>query len=248
MTPLMQEMVDMTNSMTGWDNFGWVRSGNSLGWRSSFDDVDAMLLNVSSISPLLDRMMREAAIMDRLEVVGPAEHMERIKQNTARIAAAVANEDPKYFENLEDVQTGYFRKTPPAVVAPQAAESRPNTMCTMTPHYTIKDWNTARPLMQALLNKSNMEPGCTYYGWAKAGDKLHSRETFVDGAALEAHVAATRPLMDALVKTDAVALDRLELTGPATEMDKVKPLLEDLSPEYLALEGSSPSAQIEGSA
>lgn len=239
-------MLDLTNSLEGWDNFGWVRSGDTLGWRSSFDDVDAMLANVSSVTPLLDRMLRDAATLDRLEFVGPAQQMARIRQESAKIAAAVANEDEKYFENVEDLQVGYFRKPVPAL---EGVQAKPNTACTMTPHYNVKDWSTTKPMMQAILNKSNSEDGCTYFGWAKAGDKLHSKETFVDGDALKAHVTAVRPLIDAMIGSDAVTLDRLELTGPSEEIEKVKLLVGDLKPEFLAIEeGSFPKERIEAAA
>jgi quinol monooxygenase YgiN len=239
-------MVDVTNSIDGWDNFGWVRSGDRLGWRSSFDDVDSMLASVSSVTPLLDRMLRTAATMDRLELVGPKEHMARIRKESEKIAAAVSNKDEKYFENVEDLQVGYFRK--PAALL-EGVQVKPNNICTMTPHYTIKDWPTTQPMMQAILNKSNSEPGCTYFGWAKAGDKLHSKESFVDGTALEAHVKAVRPLIDAMVNSDAVTLERMEITGPSAEVDKVKLLVEDLKPEFLAIEEDSfPQERIEAAA
>lgn len=239
MTPLMQEMSELTNSMAGWNDFGWVRSGDQLGWRSSFDDVDSMLANVSSVTPLLNRMLREAATLDRLGFVGPVEQMARIKNETARIAASVANKNEHYFENIDDLQTSYFRKTPS--VAAGAQQVQQNTLCTMTPHYTIKNWSVAQPLMQSILNKSNLEPGCTYFGWAKGGDQLHSKETFVNGAALEAHVAAVKPLMNALISSNAVTLEHMEITGPSAEVEKVKHLVADLKPEILTLEQEGPS-------
>jgi len=242
---ILTEMLDVTNEMEGWDNFGWVRSGNRLGWRSSFDDVDAMLHHCRSITPLLDRMLCEACTMDRLEFVAPADQLTRIRNDTERIAATVANEDEKYFENVEDLQAGYFRKEPPLV---EGVLVKPNNMCTMTPHYTIKDWGETRPLMQSILNKSSAEPGCTYFGWAKAGEKLHSKESFVDGAALQAHVEGVRPLIDAMVNSNAVTLDRMELTGPKAELEKVKTLVADLKPDFLEIEDGTPQERIEASA
>lgn len=252
MDELMDEMMATTNQLEGWDNFGWSRMNDQLMWRSAFDDVDAMMANMAVVSPIINRMLAGPAMMDRLQFVSPANEMARLQNETRSMAAAVAGEPPEYFSDVEDVQTGYFRKSlPQAVTGTDQATATPNTLCTMTPHYSIKNWATAKPLMQELINESNKEPGCTYFGWAKTGAKLHSRETFVDGDAMRAHIEAVRPLMDRLSAGPAT-LERLEINGPSEEVAKVKALTADLNPEYYEMTkqvtGEGATARLEASA
>ena len=90
----------------------------------------------------------------------------------------------------------------------------------MTPHYTIKDWDAAQPIMQQIIDRANQEPGCTYFGWEKSGNMLNSRETFTDENAMRAHIENVKPLLDQLK------------SGPAKEIKKIKDAAASLDPEY----------------
>jgi len=219
--PIMQEMVDYTATLPGWDNFGWTRSGDRLIWRSAFDRADDMLMSFDELAPYINRLLAGPATMERVEFVSPSDQIAAIQKATASLANQMAAlTQPEYFETIEDVQTGFFRKA-------TASEGKgENTLCTMTPHYTISDWAAARPLMQGIVDKSSKEAGCNYFGWTKRGDTLHSLEAFVDGDALKAHVDNVRPLMDELQQGPA-ALERVEVHGPASELAKIKNAAKD---------------------
>ena len=151
-----------------------------------------MLTNFGSLSPLMDQLLAGPATMDRLEFVGPAAQLARMQAATERAANAFLKGTlaPEYWETVEDTQTGFIRKSIQPPPGASGSTSQANTLCTMTPHYKIQDWNAARPLMQSIIDKANAEPGCAYFGWTKSGDSLRSRETFVSGDAMKAHIEA----------------------------------------------------------
>eukprot|EP00614_Pseudopedinella_elastica_P020277 CAMPEP_0172652128 /NCGR_PEP_ID=MMETSP1068-20121228/243160_1 /TAXON_ID=35684 /ORGANISM="Pseudopedinella elastica, Strain CCMP716" /LENGTH=309 /DNA_ID=CAMNT_0013466533 /DNA_START=202 /DNA_END=1133 /DNA_ORIENTATION=+ len=270
MSPLMQDMLDQTSRLSGWDNFGWSRAGDRLNWRSAFEDIDSMMAMVDRTDNLMSSMLAGPSVLDRLDFVGPSNRMNRLVADMNRRFEHLTS--PDYFETLEekDVQTGFFRKDLPS---PEGALSRPNSLCTMTPHYEISDWNAAKPIMQAsvsfilsryllplpsllsgysftllylvgIIDTAYSEPGCTYFGWTKSGNKLQSRESFTDGEAMKNHLESVKPLMQAL-KSGPAKLERLEMSGPGPELEKIKAEAQSLNPEYFALEGGTPKQKIE---
>lgn len=230
--PIMQEMLDITSAMPGWDNFGFTRSGDRLYWRSAFDQTDDMLSSFSKLTPLMNRMLSGPATMDRVGFVSPADQMQRIQDQTMDLFRTGLTQ-PEYFKTVEDVQKGFFRKSTPTT------RDAINTQCTMQPHYTIEDWDTAKPIMQSIIDQSSKDPACTYFGFHKSGNKLHSQEAFTDGDAMKAHMNAVRPLMEQL-KAGPAKLERLEMHGPEPELSKVKDAAAALQiePEYFHATGA----------
>jgi len=200
-----------------------------------------MLTNFGSLTPLMNQLLAGPATLDRMEFVGPAAQLARIQAATEQIAneAFKGVATPEYFEMVEDVQTGFIRKAvQPPPGAAVGSSTQANTLCTMTPHYKIQDWGTARPLMQSIIDKANAEPGCAYFGWTKSGDELRSRETFVSGDAMKAHIEGCKPFLEALVAEGVAKLERLEINAPTPELEKVKTLAESLHAEKLEYFGA----------
>merc|ERR1712196_202655 len=56
------------------------------------------------------------------------------------------------------------------------------TLMTIQPTFTIKDWEAAKPIMEEFVERTKTETGCVYYGWTKVGDKLFCREAYNDAA------------------------------------------------------------------
>ena len=199
-----------------------------------------MLMNFGSLSPLMDQLLAGPASLDRMEFVGPAAQLARIQAATERAANASLRgaSSPEYFETVEDVQTEFIRKSIQSPPGAAGSTSQANTLCTMTPQYKILDWTAARPLMQAIIDKANAEPGCAYFGWTKSGDFLKSRETFVSGDAMKAHIEGCKPLLMALKAAGVAQLTHLEINAPAPELEKVKEIAASLQPDSLEYFGN----------
>jgi quinol monooxygenase YgiN len=235
-TPIFQEMLNEAASTPGWEHFGWSRAGDYVRWDTTFDDVESLLASFETISPLMNQLLADAATVERLNFAAPSTILSTVQSKTARSALKELRTKPVYYETVEDIQTGYFHK-------PEKGLSE-NT-CTMMPHFIIKDWKTAKPLMQEIIEAANDEPGCTYFGWEKSNNRLIARETFFDGDSMKAHVEKVRPLLDKLVAGPA-ELEKLEIHGPEIQVEKVKPVTDTFMPQYFqsnamqSTEGAAP--------
>ena len=77
--------------------------------------------------------------------------------------------------------------------------------------------------MAEFVERTKTEEGCVYYGWDVVGDKLFCRESYVDGKAVNAHLANVGPCIEALLAEGVAKLDRIEIHGPADQLELVKP-------------------------
>ena len=100
MSPLMQDMLDQTSRLSGWDNFGWSRAGDRLNWRSAFEDIDSMMAMVDRTDNLMSSMLAGPSVLDRLDFVGPSNRMNRLVADMNRRFEHLTS--PDYFETLEE--------------------------------------------------------------------------------------------------------------------------------------------------
>ncbi len=78
------------------------------------------------------------------------------------------------------------------------------------------------------------EPGCLYFNFTFNGDNMCCREAYVDADAVLAHLANCGEALGEFLKV--ADLVRIELHGPAEELEKLKPTFADFNPDYFALD------------
>jgi quinol monooxygenase YgiN len=82
----------------------------------------------------------------------------------------------------------------------------------------------------SFIEKTGTEKGCLYYDFTINGDEVFCREAYVDGDAALAHLQnVDENLKQAL---SISTLTRLEIHGPAAELEKMRAPLVTLSPAY----------------
>lgn len=113
-----------------------------------------------------------------------------------------------------------------------------STVCSIHPYFSIPEdmGDTVRSYCERFLEMASAEPGCIYYGFTFTGDELHTREAYDDAAALLAHLDGVGPLLGQMLEEGAARLTRVEVHGPAAELEKLREPLADLSPQYFTLE------------
>jgi len=203
--PLMQDILDRAALQSGIDDFGWTRSGEKLFWRSAFDDSDSMFAAFLAMRSSMNNLIRAGVEMDSIEFVGPSSSLSRIREDLENLLRDYEYAKPEYFETQNEFQTGYFRKSP-------ATNGSHKNLCLLTPHFTIHDWNKARPIMQQILDCAFTEPGSKYFGWAKSGNKLKSHKMFTDGKATREYLENVIPLIEQF-KAGPASLDKIEVHG-----------------------------------
>jgi hypothetical protein len=193
-------------------------------WRSTFDDVDRMNANFRLLSPLMSSMLAGPSSLSRIEVHAPETDFSQIQENMG--AGTIWSERSEYYANDNDFQTGFVSKQR-QIIPTEKASGEESSACTSQPHFTVKNWNEARPIMQEFVDNAAGQEGCTYFGWTRNGEKLRWQSKFADGSALLEHARLVKPLMERLGAGPAV-LERLEVHGPHDEVAKAKE-------EFLAL-------------
>ncbi len=58
-----------------------------------------------------------------------------------------------------------------------------------------------------------------YYGWTLTGNKLKCREAYVDGNAVNAHLANVGDCITALLADGVATLDTIEIHGPIDQLE-----------------------------
>lgn len=111
-----------------------------------------------------------------------------------------------------------------------------DTCCTIVPYFKAHPgkFEELRAGCDAFVEKTKTEPKCLYYGFSFDGDEMHCREGYVDAEGLLAHLENVGELLQkALTISD---ITRLEVHGPAEELEKLREPLAGLNPQFFTLE------------
>lgn len=85
-------------------------------------------------------------------------------------------------------------------------------------------------LLPAFVAATQPDTNCLYYEFTTHDDEIFCREAYVGGAAAFAHLTSVGPLLEQML---ALAdLTRLEIHGPAEELELMKPTLAGLDPAW----------------
>jgi len=111
-----------------------------------------------------------------------------------------------------------------------------DTCCTLVPYFKVADGKLAefKALCERFVALTRNEPGCMHYAFSFDGQHAHCREGYDDAAALLAHLGN----VDAVLK-QALAIseiERLEVHGPAAQVEALRQPLAGLKPQFFVLE------------
>ena len=214
--PLMKDVLDRAALQSGINDYGWTRSGQKLIWRAAYDDSESMLAAFEALKPKLNEIVQAGAEMDRIEFVGPGSSLSEIRDKSDELLRKYEYTKPEYYETQNENQTGYFRKSP-------VSKGSQNATCFLISRYTIHDWEKTLPVMQQVIDRAFMEPGCIYFGWAKSGNKLNSREIFADGNAMREYLEHMAPFIEQFKSGHVpIAPDKIEVHGPEQEIRQIE--------------------------
>lgn len=114
--------------------------------------------------------------------------------------------------------------------------SQPDTCCTLVPYFKVNDGKLAefKALGARMIEATKNEPKCLHYAFSFDGDAAHCREGYEDAAGVLAHLENVGPLLGEALKVASIT--RLEVHGPAAEIDKLREPLKGLNPQFFVLE------------
>lgn len=90
--------------------------------------------------------------------------------------------------------------------------------------------NEFKTVMVDFVAKTKTESGCLYYDFSICDHRVFCREAYLDAAAVLAHLENVGSCIESVLQFSELA--RLEIHGPAEEVEKLKAPLADLSPDY----------------
>ena len=94
--------------------------------------------------------------------------------------------------------------------------------------------DAARALLPAFVEATKSEPARIYYEFTINGDMVFCREAYHDAAGTLAHLQNVGSLLEQMLKVSDLA--RLEVHGPAAELEKLREPLAALPAEWYAFE------------
>lgn len=114
-----------------------------------------------------------------------------------------------------------------------ASEDR---VCTLVPYFEVAEGKLAefKALGPKFVERTKTEPGAVHYAFSFSGNTAHCREGYVDAAAVLAHLENVGALLGEALKISKIV--RLEVHGPAAELDKLRGPMAALKPQFFALE------------
>jgi quinol monooxygenase YgiN len=104
------------------------------------------------------------------------------------------------------------------------------------PYFKIQDgqMDACKSFLAQFNERVRNEEGCLYYNFTFKDEALCCREAYRDAEGVQAHLENCGDLLGEFLKIAEVT--RIEVHGPAAELEKLKPAFADLNPEYYVCE------------
>ncbi|GAB2190971.1 putative quinol monooxygenase [Sessilibacter sp. MAH2] len=114
--------------------------------------------------------------------------------------------------------------------------STQDTCCTIVPYFQVAEGqlDAFKEGAKKMVEKTKEEPKCLHYAYTFDGSLAHAREGYTDAEGVLAHLENVGPLLEEALKISE--LTRLEIHGPASELEKLQEPLKGLNPQYFTLE------------
>lgn len=111
-----------------------------------------------------------------------------------------------------------------------------DTTCSINPYFKVREGRLAdfKALAERMVAETGTEPGCLYYGFTYDGDQAYCREAYVDAAGLLAHAAHVGALLEEALELSELV--KMEIHGPAEEIDKLREPMAPLGAQFYVLE------------
>jgi len=110
-----------------------------------------------------------------------------------------------------------------------------DTCCTLVPYFKVHDGklDAFKAGCAKFLDATRTEAKCVHYGFTFHGSEAHCREGYDDAEGMMAHLENIGTLLGEALKISDIT--RLEVHGPAAELDKLREPLKELAPVYFEL-------------
>jgi quinol monooxygenase YgiN len=108
--------------------------------------------------------------------------------------------------------------------------------CTIVPYFDVPDdkLDQFKALLPAMVEQTKQESLCMFYGFTIHENTVHCREGYENAEGVLNHIEKIGPLLEQALSISE--LIRLEIHGPAEELEKLQEPLAELNPSYYTIE------------
>jgi quinol monooxygenase YgiN len=116
--------------------------------------------------------------------------------------------------------------------------SIPSNFVSLCPYFKVHPgkFDAAKAMLRRFVEKTATEKANLFYGFSVNGDEVFCREAYESAEGVLAHLDNISALLAEMLKM--ADLTRVELHGPANELEKLKGPLAHLNPAWFTLEAS----------
>jgi quinol monooxygenase YgiN len=117
----------------------------------------------------------------------------------------------------------------------EATTAAEDTCCTLVPYFEVAEGKMTefQAFWPKFIDLTRTEPGCLHYAFSSSGPAAHCREGYKDAAGVLAHLDNVGPTLGEALKISK--LTRLEVHGPAAEIEKLRAPMAKLNPTFFIL-------------
>jgi hypothetical protein len=114
--------------------------------------------------------------------------------------------------------------------------NQPTPIVSFHPYFKVQpgQLDVFRELLRACIEKTRAEPKCLSYDFTRNDHVVFCREAYVGAEGALAHLGNVTPLLGELLKISELV--RLEVHGPAAELDQMRAPLAAMNPAWFVSE------------
>ncbi len=114
--------------------------------------------------------------------------------------------------------------------------SQSSNVVSLHPYFKVHagKLEAVRALLSAFVEKTKQEKNCLHYDFTLDGDTIFCREAYVGAEGVAEHLDNVGALLDEMLRNSDLA--RLEIHGPAAELDKLRPRCGPLNPAWFVFQ------------
>lgn len=114
--------------------------------------------------------------------------------------------------------------------------SKLSNAVSLHPYFEIREGNLDAflALMPKFVEATSTEPACVYYDFFRNGNIAYCRESYIGAAGILAHLDNVGELLGKFLELSD--LIRLEVHGPAAEIEKLREPMAGLNPDFFIWE------------
>ena len=108
--------------------------------------------------------------------------------------------------------------------------------CTVVPYFKVHDGQLEafKALCEQAVETTRSEADCLFYGFSFSDDIAFCREGYGSAEGVLAHLGNVGPVLQEMFKI--ADLNKLEVHGPAAELDKLREPMAAMKPKFFTLE------------